>query len=140
MMNLKTEIRPLDDHLLVLATGEYNLDEALDGFALVLAACKLSEVTRVVVDFRCMNGIPHATEKVVYALGAAQHYEDYLKTGGLTLRIAFLGPQTALDSYEPGLDIGQQRNLPIRLFTSEKNAYGWLKIGIPAEAVDAPLC
>ena len=128
MAKLKTEIKRLEDHLLVRVTGAYDLDEALDGFALVLAACQITGVTRVIVDFRRLDGIPSATEKVIYAQGAAQHYEDYLKTGGQALKIAYLGAAMALDSYEPGLDIALQRNLSTRLFTSEKDACHWLKL------------
>ncbi len=137
MTKLKTEILPLEDHLLVLATGEYDIDEALDGLTLVLAACKITGLSRVLIDFGGMAGIPKATEKVIYALGVAQHYEEYLKTGGQALRIAYLGKATALNSYEPGLDIAQQRNLPIRLFNSKNDAYRWLKVEPPGRAVDA---
>ncbi len=134
MTKLMTEIKSLEDHLLVLATGEYDLDEALKGFTLVLGACKITGHTRVLVDFSCMEGIPRASEKVVYALGAAQHYEDHLKTGGQDLTIAYLGAATALNSYEPGLDIVQQRNLPIRLFHSREDACHWLKIEPPGRS------
>ena len=136
MKKLKIDLEPYENHLLALVTGEYDLDEALEGFSLLLAACQLTGRTRVVVDFRRMGGIPQATEKTVYALIAAQYYEDYRKGGGQALRIAYLGAAPAVVAYEPGLDIVRQRNLPFRLFTSEQDAFSWLRIEPPEQAAD----
>ena len=80
--------------------------------------------------------MPQATEKVIYALGADRHYADYLLAGGRMLKIAYLWAATVVNSYEPGLDIARQWNLPFKLFTREEDAYRWLQIEPPDQAVD----
>ena len=135
MHRLEIDFKPLKDHLLVLVTGEYDVKEAIDGLSLALAACKLTGLSKIVFDFRPLDGVPQATEKVIYALGADRLYEDYLQAGGRILKIACLWTAAAVNSFEPGYDIALKWNLPLKLFTCEKDAYRWLQLVPPGYAI-----
>ena len=136
MAKLKTEFKSLADHLLVVVTGEYDLAEAIGSMVLILDSCKITGLTRVLVDYRRMGSASQATEKVIYAMDVGQQYSQYLKSGGHALKIAYLGAASAVGFYKPGLEIARQQNLPIELFTSEKAAYRWLEIDPPDWVMD----
>ena len=117
-----------DDFLEVVLSGSYDMQEAIDRFPHVLSSCRFTGVSKVLVDFRDLAGTPAATEKILYALGIREHYWHYLAVGGHTIQFAYVGKEPAVSTYEPGLELAQETNIPISLFTTVDKAFDWLGV------------
>ena len=84
-MSIEANIIEHDTYLEVVVTGTYDMQEAIDRFPNVISACKSTGLSRVVIDFRDLVGIPAATQKIIYAFGIQDHYENYIANGGAPL-------------------------------------------------------
>jgi hypothetical protein len=128
VMALDVRITQHDAFLEVVVTGTYDMQDAINRFPHVLSACRLTGSSKVLIDFRDLDGIPAATEKIIYAFGVQDHYDEHITTGGQELMIAFVGSAPQVSTYEPGLQVARESNMPFDLFTGIKEAYEWLGI------------
>ena len=127
-MALDVKIIQHDAFLEVVVTGTYNMRNAIDRFPYVLSTCRLTGLSKVLIDFRNLTGTPAATEKIIYAFGIQDHYNEYISTGGQELMVAYVGSESHVSTYEPGLKIAKDDNMPFDLFTDIAEAYKWLGI------------
>lgn len=127
-MALDIKIIQHDAFLEVVVSGDYNMQEAIDRFPHLLSACRLAGSPKVLIDFRNLTGIPAATEKIIYAFGIKDHYDEYISAGGQELMVAYVGSAPHVSTYEPGLQIAKDSKMPFDLFTDIAEAYKWLGI------------
>ncbi len=127
-MKIDTKFHNKTDHLLAEVTGEYDLNEAAQWFALVLHACSNYDKEKVLVDFRKLCGMPKATEKMLYAMNTVEKYFEYIRDSGMMLKVAYLGNAPHVSTFEPGLDHAKSLGIPVNVFTDEEEARTWLGI------------
>ena len=127
-MSLDIELIKHDQYMEVLVSGIFDVQEAIDKFPAVLSLCRSLQLSKVLVDYRNVKGIPAATEKILYTLKIQNHYEQYISSGGRLLKIAYVGKSPSVSTYEPGMKIVKDNNLPFDLFTDINEAYKWLNV------------
>jgi len=114
------------DYLEIVVTGSYDLNDAINKFSYVLEACRQTGLDKVLIDFRELQREDSATIKSLYAFGVENQYRKYLDSGGHELQVAYVGP--IVMSYEPGMEVAEQRKLPFKLFDNPKEALEWLNV------------
>jgi hypothetical protein len=127
-VTLDIEITQKVDHLQVDVSGTYDMREAIDRFPLVIAACRLTGLDKALIDFRQLEGETAAIQKLIYAIEVTEYYQKHLDSGGQPLRIAYLGQAPLVSTYEPGLDLARQEQLPFTLTTDLDEALSWLGV------------
>ena len=125
-MAINLRMEPRGDYLEVCVTGHYETKDALDEFQRVLDACKLSSLSKVLIDFRGMPESSMATDRILYAFGVEGRYLRHLESGGGALRIAYVG--SSLSTYQPGRDLAVRTGLPFQLFDELQAALDWLSV------------
>jgi hypothetical protein len=128
VMALDVEIIPHDALLEVIVTGTYDMQDAINRFLHVLSACRISGLSKVLIDFRDLAGIPATTEKVLYAFGIQDHYYKHISTGGQEIMVAYVGRPPLVSTWELGLQIAKDHDIPLDLFTNVEEAYKWLGV------------
>ena len=127
-MALNVEFVQHTEYLEIIVTGTYDMEDAIDKFPRVLAACRNTKIAKALIDFRRLGGIVHATEKVLYAWKIEEHYRNHLSTGGQNLQIAYVGQSPLVSTYEPGVEIVESMGLPFALFEDSRKALEWLGV------------
>ena len=127
-MALNGEFVQHTEYLEIIVTGMYDMEEAIDKFPLVLAACRDAKIAKALIDFRKLGGDVYATEKVMYAWKIEEHYRNHLSTGGQNLQIAYVGQSPLVSTYEPGVEIIESKGLPFALFEDSRKAIEWLGV------------
>ena len=127
-MALDVKIIQHTDYLHVVVTGDYDMRDAIDKFPLVLSTCRLTGITKVLVDFRDINGVPAATEKILYTYGIVEHYNQYISHGGREIKFAFVGQSPQVSTFEPGKQIARNGNIPLYIGTDIDEALEWLNV------------
>lgn len=125
-MAIEIQIIQHSGFLEIIVTGSFDLNDALYKFPHVLDVCRLTGLEKVLIDYRELEGGGGGTEKSLYAFGIVDHYKKYLKQGGSELQFAYLAP--TITSYEPGAEIGQQSEFPMKLFDKHNDALEWLGV------------
>lgn len=136
MKSIKISHIQHNKYLEFLVTGTFDLQDALDNFIKVLDICRLIKVSKVLIDFRKLRGLPFATEKSLYAFRAVEIYKKYLDFGGQPLKFAYVGIPPIVSSYKPGLKIARSSEVDVDLFTDINKAYDWLDVRRTAKQSD----
>ena len=132
-MLTQIEMTPRDGYLEVVVQGTHGSEDGVAKFPLVLAKCRSTGLSRVLVDMRSLGGVPAATEKLLYAYGVLEEYTLYIERGGHPLQIAYVGSAPAVSTYEPGLEVARQGGFRFELFTDMSAALAWLGVSGDAE-------
>jgi len=127
-MAIEVKVNQYGNFMEVIVTGTYDMQDAINRFPEVLSACRLSGISKVIIDFRRMEGVPAATEKALYGFGVQDHYRKHLLIGGQKVRVAYLGKSPFVSTYDPGLQIVRDSNMPFELFTNIEEAREWLGV------------
>lgn len=127
-MSLDVKLIQHEGFLEVIVSGPYVMKEAVDAFPQVLAVCSLTGISKVMIDCLGVEGTPGATEKVLYAFGIQDAYARHISSGGQDLRIAYVAEVPIVSTFEPGLDIAKNTNMPFELFETKEDACEWLGI------------
>lgn len=127
-MTLSINVIQHSDFFQIVVTGTYNLQEAIDKFHYVLTSCNMTGISKFLIDFRELSGDRAALEKIIYALEVQDRYFKHLDAGGPKLLVAFVGSPSQVSTYEPGLEIARQSDMPFTLFTNIEDAYDWLDV------------
>jgi hypothetical protein len=129
----KEEVLALDINIIhgngyleIAVTGSYDMKDAMNKFSHILDACRLSDSSKVLIDYIGLQGQGGATEKILYALRVEDLYQKYLKSGGHELQFACVVPLVV--SYEPGVEIARNGGLPFKLFDNRNEAFEWLNV------------
>jgi hypothetical protein len=127
-MPLDIQVIQEPTHLRVEVTGTFDLQDAMARFPLVISACRLTGLTKVLIDSRRMQGDIAATEKAIYSLEVREQYLHHLASGGEPLRVAYLGSAPRVSTYEPGQELAERENLPFLTTTELEDAMLWLGV------------
>lgn len=111
------------DYLEVLVEGAYSQHIAVEAFADVLARCRNSGVSRVLVNY-CGLSMLGGLEQSVYAFGVERTYHNHLTTGGTDVQFAYLKKE--IEEHEPGARILEMSAIPFKLFEDLREAEQWL--------------
>ena len=125
-MTININIIHNNDYLEFFVTGTYDLIEAINRFPLVLDVCRLTGLTKVLIDFTELQGEGSGTEKCLYAFGIEDHYIKYINSGGHKLQVAYVGSSNP--KYDPGAAIAKSSHLPFKLFDERFKAFEWLQV------------
>lgn len=112
--------------LVVNVTGHYDADVAVNKFSSILSYCRTYSVYEVLIDFRELGGIGFVTSEIMYAYHIAKLYRQFIAEGGEPLRIAYLGPNSYINSWNPGLGVARAGGLNIIATTRLPEAEEWL--------------
>ena len=110
-MSLEIEIIPHKEYIEVFISGEYDMQEAVDKFLLVLDACKMNGRLKVLIDYRKLQGEIYATQKVFYAEQVISKIKNYFALEGKGLQIAYVGKAPQVSTYEPSLEVAEREEI-----------------------------
>ena len=127
-MSIHIETIQHEDHIRIVMSGPFETQEAIQVFTDVFAMSRITDLSKILIDYRSLQCIPAATEKLLCSINIEQQYNEHLNSGGQPLRVAYLGSAPAVGSYRPGHDWMKIANLPFHVFTDEKKAYQWLDV------------
>ncbi len=92
---------------------------------LVLDACTRTDLQRVLVDHRELQGGAEGVDKTFYSFGIEDRYKNHLRTGGQELKFAYVGA-TVL-SQDPVIRFADDTGFPAKLFNNYDQAIEWLQ-------------
>lgn len=127
-MSIHIETIQYEDHIRLVMSGVFETQEASLRFTDAFAMSRITDLSKILIDFRSLQGVPAATEKLLCVINIEKQYNEHLKGGGQPLRVAYLGSAPAISSYRPGYDWMKLANLPFNVFTDEHEADLWLDI------------
>lgn len=121
---LKVSVRQKDTYLEFIVTGTYDLDTAVGKFPLVITACRQTEISHALIDYRQLGGEKMATQELLYAHRVGEFYQEHLAHGGQPLKIAFVGDESLPDTI--GQAIGKTYGLESLITNNYQAAVDWL--------------
>ena len=65
-MSLEVEIIQNKEYVEAIVSGEYDMQEAVDKFPIVLSACQITGLSKVLIDFRKLQRKIYAVQKIMY--------------------------------------------------------------------------
>ncbi len=125
-MTININLSKQSDYLEVAVTGSYDMNDAIYKFSHVLDACRLTDLSKVLIDYKELQAHGSETEKSLYAFGVEEHYQKHLNSGGHELQVAYVGPQVM--NYKPGVKMAKNGGLPYKLFDNRNEAFEWLNV------------
>ena len=126
-MSLNLEVSVTDEWLRVDATGTFDLEQSVRGFPAVTAACRARGITAVLVDYRTVEGPAAMTEEIIYATRIGELYRQHLEEGGDPIRIAYLGNDSFVRTWSPGLSVLEGYGLHALVTTDLAESEEWLR-------------
>ena len=124
---MKREFRDMGDHVLVVATGTFDLDQAVGRFPEILRACRHWGRDRVLIDNRALEGKMDTSQEMTYASGVVRHYEAHLRSGGSPLRMVFVGNPSFIKTWQPGINLARKEDMDVHATTDMDQALVWLR-------------
>jgi hypothetical protein len=129
-MSLKVEYVDRDSHLEGRITGEFTMRSAVSLFSDLLAYCRVSGASRVIIDYRRITGNLPATAKALYAFKIIDLYRRFLNSGGHQICFAYLGAPPFVSTFEPGNRLAEQHGIVAAVFSDEQEALRWIGVGL----------
>lgn len=114
------------DYLRCVVTGSYDVREAIDAVAQIIARCRATALTNVLVDYREMDGSPSVVQKIIFTEETLDLHKQHLDYAGAPLRIAFLGAPEVVNTYNPGLEIAKNRGFSVTITSDTEGAIAFL--------------
>ena len=121
---MKVESQKQPDYLVFIVTGRYKLDEAIDKFPLAFASCRQTGYSKVLIDYRGLDGEIPATLNVLYGFGIVELYQEHRSAGGAPIKTAFVGNK--LKSWSPAEEISRKHGLEAFSTSDYDTATAWL--------------
>ena len=128
-MGMQVEFSDAGDYVLATVTGSYDLDEAVDWFGHLIAACRKLGKEKALIDYRTMTGVRGGIEEALYIEGVADLYRIHLSAAGAPLKLAYLAAPSWAESVISGAETAQRIGLDVFLTTELDEALQWLSEG-----------
>lgn len=127
-MPLEVDIIPQKEYLKVIVSGDYDMQEAIDEFSFVLSACKITGLSKILIDFRKLHGEIYSIQKIIYSLQIVGQVKDYFASKGKDLQFAWVGKTPQVSKYKPGLEIAEREGIQAMLSVDINEAFEWLGV------------
>jgi hypothetical protein len=127
-MSLEVDIIRHKEYLEVIVSGDYDMEEAIDEFSFVLSACKITGLSKVLIDFRKLHGEIYSIQKIVYSLQIVGQIKDYFASKGKDLQFAYVGKTPQVSKYKPGLEIAEREGIHAITSIDINEAFEWLGV------------
>ena len=116
------------EYIEVLASGMFSLEDAIDYMPSVMHACRLEDLSKILIDYRKLQGDIPAIEKIIFAQETVETYKYHLASRGKELKFAFVGKTPQVRSYKPGLEIAKKEGIPVVVTDDINEAFNWLGV------------
>ncbi len=113
-----------NDFLEFIVTGRFELENALSKFHLVIDVCNLTDVRKVLIDYRKLHEVADGIERTFYAFGIENRYKSHIREGGEKIKFAFVGDN--IDVEDPGGQLAELTNFPGKIFDNYNSAVKWI--------------
>ena len=120
-MNLRVHIGIRGDVLLVIVSGTTSFDTALAACKRVVDAASKRQVSRILVDTLCVEGVLTTMELYRLAVEVVAH----AARGKMNPKIAIVGTPPTLDGF--CVRVAQNRGLTTEMFPTRQDALRWLE-------------
>lgn len=127
-MSLEVEIIQHKEYVEAIVSGEYDTQEAVNKFPLVLSACQIAGLSKVLIDFRKLHGDIYAVQKIMFAQQAIVQIRNYFASEGKDLQIAYVGKAPQVSTYEPGLEMAEREGMQAIVIEDINEAFEWLGV------------
>jgi len=127
-MPLEVDIIMHKECLEVIVSGDYDIQEAIDEFSSVLSACKITGLSKVLIDFRKLHGEIYSIQKIIYSLQIVGQVKDYFASKGKDLQFAYVGKTPQVNKYKPGLEIAEREGIQAITSIDINEAFEWLGV------------
>ena len=127
-MSTEQEMIHHKEYLEVIASGVFNLEDAIDYMPSVMHACRLNGLSKVLIDYRKLNGDIPVIEKIIFAQETIETYKYHLASRGKELKFAFAGKVPQVSSYKPGLEIAKKEGIQAIVTDDINEAFKWLGV------------
>lgn len=129
-MSLSLLFDPKPTYLHVSVTGIFALPEANSLFLRILDACTEFRLTKVLVDFRSIQGSLTTSEAFQYGKFISLVHASYADKGLPPVRLAYLGAEPFVTRGEAAEIAALNRSLDVKVTTSVDEALNWLSIDL----------
>jgi hypothetical protein len=127
-MPYEVEIIQHQKYVEAMVSGEFDLQIAVDKFDKVLIACKINNLSKVLIDFRNSSGKIYAVQKIIYALQAIDKIIFHFASRGKDLQFAYVGKPSHVSTYQPGIELAGKEGIQAILTDNLDEAFEWLDI------------
>ena len=125
-MSSNAKFRVEGERLIVEVSGTYDIDESVQRFERIVAACRSMHLTDVLIDCREVEGRWSALQEVIYTSRRGAVYQAYVEDGGSPLCIAYVVNDALVSGRSPGFDTAQRDGMDIYIRTDIDAALAWL--------------
>jgi hypothetical protein len=130
MAGMVLDIRPADNYLHVVVSGEFSLTEAQRAFLQILESVSRLEADKVLVDGRKLTGDPKTLERFDYAEFTTRALAAFAERGvSRATQFAYVLAEPVRDPGRFGETVALNRGLRVRTFSLLDDALGWLGAG-----------
>jgi hypothetical protein len=126
-MALHLDIMPQETYLHISVTGTYELQPAKENILQLFAACSQHKRSRVLVDFRSVEGSASKMDRYDFVSAIAELHSQFVKLAGRSLRIALVGPDTLISSDAYGEKVAKELSLDLKSTTDIAEALDWIE-------------
>ena len=127
-MSMDVEVTINKKYIEAIVAGEYNIQQAIDKFSLVLSACLLSGLSKVLIDYRNLAGEVYAVQEMLYAKKIIAQIKSYAQLESENLRFAYVGKVPQVSTYNPGLEMAECEYIKAIVTDDIDKAFQWLEL------------
>lgn len=127
-MSLEVEIIQHKEYVEAIVSGEYNMQDAVDKFQPILITCKYTGLSKVLIDYRKLQGDIFALQKIFCAFQTIELIKLYFASKSKDMKLAYLGKIPQVSTYKPGLRIAEIEDIQAIVTVDINEALEWLGV------------
>ncbi len=127
-MSLEVEIIQHKEYVEAIVSGEYDMQEAVDKFLIVISALQIAGLSKVSIDFRRLHGKIYALQKIMYTEQVLGQVKNCFGSRGKDLQFAYVGKAPQVSTYEPGLEMVEREGIQAIVTYDINEAFEWLGV------------
>ena len=127
-MSLGVEVIQHKEYVEAIVSGEFDLQDAVDKFQVIIITCKISGLSKVLIDFRELEGDILALQKIICSFQVIEQVKLYFESKSSDIQFAYVGKAPQVSSYKPGLEIAKMEGIQAIVTVDINEAYEWLGV------------
>ena len=127
-MSLGVEVIQHKEYVEAIVSGEFDLQDAVDKFQVIIITCKIAGLSKVLIDFRELEGDILALQKIICSFQVIEQVKLYFESKSSDIQLAYLGKAPQVSSYKPGLEIAKMEGIQAIVTVDINEAYEWLGV------------